>query len=207
MGFGRVSSGRVRGPLDAAARGAGFGSMFALEWNVRPRVRPQLRAGVVPNLARTPSVPDLSHAPFLLVWEFTRACALACQHCRAAAIDKRDPDELTTAEGQELLRQTAAMGTPICVLTGGDPVQRPDLEELIHLGTAVGLRMATIPAATERLTHERLASLARAGVAPVALRIDAPDAAVHDAFRGASGSFASTVQAAHEVRGLGLPFK
>ncbi len=81
---------------------------------------------------------DFTRAPFLLVWEITRACALACGHCRAAAIDQRDLDELTTAEGHELLRQTAAMGTPVCVLTGGDPLQRPDLEELIREGTAAG---------------------------------------------------------------------
>ncbi len=154
-----------------------------------------------------PSAPDFDRAPFLLIWEVTRSCALACVHCRAEAIDRRDPLELSTDEGRTLLRQTAAMGTPIAVLTGGDPLQRDDLEELIEAGCEAGLRMATIPAATERLTRERLASLKAAGVSQVALSLDAPTAGPHDAFRGVEGSFDRTIAGARTVRELDIPLQ
>lgn len=154
-----------------------------------------------------PTVPSFDVAPFLVIWEATRACALACSHCRAEAIDRRDPDELDTAAGKDLLTQVAEMGTPICVLTGGDPLQREDLEELIAHGVSKGLRMATIPAATPRLTRERLQSLKDAGVSQIAFSLDAPDAATHDDFRGVPGSFARTMEGARWVRELGVPLQ
>jgi radical SAM protein len=156
---------------------------------------------------RRPTVPSFDVAPFLVIWEATRACALACSHCRADAIDRRDPRELDTAAGKDLLSQIAAMGTPICVLTGGDPLQREDLEELIRHGVSEGLRMATIPAATERLTRARLESLRDAGVSQIAFSLDAPTAAVHDDFRGVPGSFARTMEGARIVRELGIPLQ
>ncbi len=154
-----------------------------------------------------PHVPDFDVAPFLVIWETTRACALACKHCRASAIDQRDPEELSTSEGKALLGQIARMGTPICVLTGGDPLQRDDLEELIEEGTRLGLRMATIPAATDRLTRARLTSLRDAGVAQIALSLDAPEGPEHDAFRGVTGSYARTIAGARMVRELGVPLQ
>ena len=75
---------------------------------------------------------DYHEAPLLLIWEITRACALTCQHCRASAIDWRDPGELSTAEGRKLIDDVATMGTPLIVFTGGDPLQRDDLEDLIR---------------------------------------------------------------------------
>ena len=152
-------------------------------------------------------VPDFSSAPFILIWEVTRACALACKHCRAAAIDVRDPLELSTAEGLELLDDVAAMETPLVVLTGGDPLQRDDLEDLVRAGVARGLRMATIPAATPRLTRERLVSLKEAGVSQLAFSLDAPDAATHDAFRGVEGSFERTMFGARTTREIGVPLQ
>src|SRR6185369_17975301 len=94
---------------------------------------------------------DFRQAPFLVIWETTQACALACRHCRASARPWRDPLELTTEEGRRVVRQTAAMGTPLIVFSGGDPVSRPDLFELIAEGKTCGLRTATIPAATDAL--------------------------------------------------------
>ncbi len=154
-----------------------------------------------------PIVPSFDVAPFLVIWETTRACALACAHCRAEAIDLRHPEELDTAEGCDLLTQVADMGTPICVLTGGDPLQRDDLEELIRHGVSKGLRMATIPAATPRLTADRLSSLRDAGVAQIAFSLDAPDAETHDTFRGVPGSFERTMMGARAVRELGVPLQ
>src|SRR5215510_10873020 len=80
--------------------------------------------------------PDMSafdRSPFITIWETTRACALACVHCRAEAIPQRHPEELTTEEGRDLIDRVAAFGTPppILVLTGGDPLRRPDIVELV----------------------------------------------------------------------------
>lgn len=147
---------------------------------------------------------DYAQAPYLCIWEATRACQLACRHCRAAAIDRRDPRELDTTEGVALIESVAAMGTPVMVLTGGDPLQRDDLEELIGAGKRAGLRMATIPAATDRCTPERIRSLAAAGVDQLALSLDHPDAAAHDAFRGVPGAFQKAMDAAGWIRDAGV---
>jgi MoaA/NifB/PqqE/SkfB family radical SAM enzyme len=150
---------------------------------------------------------DFNQAPLLVIWEVTRACALACQHCRASALDLRHPDELTLDEGKNLLAEIKDMGTPIVVLTGGDPLQRTDLEDLIRHGKELGLRMGTIPAGTPRLTRERLESLKESGVDQVAFSIDAPNAEDHDAFRQVPGSFDLTLQGARWASELEIPLQ
>ena len=150
---------------------------------------------------------DFDRQPLLVIWECTRACALACRHCRASAIDRRDPRELTTGEGKALLDEVHAMGTPIVVLTGGDPLQRDDLEALIRHGKSLGLRVGTIPAGTPRLTRKRLESLRSAGVDQVAFSLDASTAAAHDAFRQVPGSFGLTLQGARWAGELGIPLQ
>lgn len=157
--------------------------------------------------ARTPFAVDFDLAPLLVIWEVTRACALACRHCRASAIDQRHPDELSLDEGKALLEEIKEMGTPIVVLTGGDPIQRSDLEDLIAHGKSLGLRMGTIPAGTPRLSRERLASLKAAGVDQVAFSIDAATADRHDAFRRVPGSFDLTLQGARWARELEIPLQ
>src|SRR5947209_15581845 len=107
---------------------------------------------------------DFSHAPFLVIWETTRACALACVHCRADAIARRDPRELTTEEGFQLIDQIRAMAEgpekpPLFVLTGGDPMRRRDLADLVRYASSVGLTVALTPSGTAAATWERLAEL------------------------------------------------
>ena len=150
---------------------------------------------------------DFQRAPFLVIWETTQACALACRHCRASARPWRDPRELTTVEGRALIEQIAAMGTPLVVLSGGDPVNRPDLFELVRHAKRCGLRAATIPAATADLTQELVLSLRDAGLDQMALSLDFPSAELHDAFRGVPGAFAKTMMAAGWAREAGLPLQ
>jgi radical SAM protein len=150
---------------------------------------------------------DFSRAPFLVIWETTQACALSCRHCRASARPWRDPLELTTEEGRRVVRQTAEMGTPLIVFSGGDPVSRPDLCALIREGRACGLRTATIPAATDALTDELVGRLKDAGLDQLALSLDFPDAALHDAFRGVPGAFEKTMSAVAWAHGVGLPLQ
>ncbi len=148
---------------------------------------------------------DLDQCPLLVIWEVTRACALACKHCRASAIDWRDPGELSLEEGCRLLDDIQGMGTPVVVFTGGDPLQRPDLEDLIRHAKSLGLRTGTIPAATPRLTRERLASIREAGIDQVAFSLDAPTAERHDEFRQVPGSYDLITQGMSWARDLGIP--
>ncbi len=150
---------------------------------------------------------DFNQAPFLVIWETTQACALVCRHCRASAQPGRDPQELTTAEGLRVVRETAGMGTPILIFSGGDPVNRPDLVDFIRAGKEAGLRTATIPAATDGLTRDLLARLKDAGIDQVAFSLDFPDAERHDAFRGVPGAWAKTMAAVDWAHALGIPLQ
>jgi radical SAM protein len=150
---------------------------------------------------------DFDRAPFLVIWETTQACALACRHCRASARPGRDPLELTTAEGRKVVRDTAEMGTPLLIFSGGDPVGRPDLLELVRYAKAYGLRTATIPAATDLLTRDLVFSLKDAGLDQLAFSLDFPDAATHDAFRGVPGAFAKTMEGVRWAHEAGLPLQ
>lgn len=150
---------------------------------------------------------DFDRAPLLVIWEVTRACELACRHCRASAENRRDPRELTLDEGRALLDQVRDMGTPLVVFTGGDPLQRDDLEELIRHAKQIGLRPAAIPAATPRLTRERMFSLRRAGLDQVAISIDASTAERHDAFRKVEGTFAKAMQGVMWAHEAGIPLQ
>jgi radical SAM protein len=150
---------------------------------------------------------DFAQAPFLVIWETTQACDLCCTHCRAAAQPLRHRDELTTMEGAALLDDVAAMGTPVFILSGGDPVKRPDLLHLIRHGKSRGLRMGTIPAATAGLTKRLVGELKAAGLDQMALSLDFPRPDLHDAFRGVPGAFARTMQAVEWARAAGLPLQ
>jgi radical SAM protein len=148
---------------------------------------------------------DFNQRPFLAIWEVTQACDLACVHCRAAAQPLRHPMELTTDEGKDLIDQIAAMKTPVFVLTGGDPIKRPDLFDLIGHARSVGVRVSLTPSATPLLTREIILRLKDAGLARLAVSLDGASAATHDAFRGMSGSFARTLDAIRWANEAGLP--
>jgi radical SAM protein len=144
----------------------------------------------------------------VLVWEVTQACTLACDHCRADARPERHPDELTTEEGKRLLDQARSFGDgQLVVLSGGDPLARPDLFELVEYGADLGLRMTLTPSGTASLTPDVVEELADAGIRRLALSLDGASAAAHDGFRGESGSFEQTVEAARAARDVGLPLQ
>ena len=150
---------------------------------------------------------DFHLAPLLVIWEATRACALACQHCRASAEDVRDPRELSLEQGRKLIDDVAAMGTPLIVFTGGDPLQRDDLEDLVRHAVSRKLTVGAIPAATSRLTRERVISLRDAGVHQMALSLDGETAAKHDAFRRVDGTFEKVMEGARWIREAGVPLQ
>src|SRR5271165_4075069 len=84
---------------------------------------------------------DYGERPMLVFWETTRACLLACRHCRASATAQSLPGELSTAEGYDLIDQVAGFGRPypILVLTGGDCLIRPDVFELAGYASSLGV--------------------------------------------------------------------
>jgi AdoMet-dependent heme synthase len=148
---------------------------------------------------------DFDMAPFTIAWEVTRACAYACVHCRADAIHVRDPHELTTEESFRLIDRLAEFGnTPILVFTGGDPMMRKDLHELIAYATGKGLRCSLTPTATALPTSERLEKVRDAGIRRIALSLDAPYAEVHDNFRQVPGSWQRTMDILHRAQDVGL---
>jgi AdoMet-dependent heme synthase len=148
---------------------------------------------------------DFNQRPFIAIWEVTQACDLACVHCRASAQPERHPMELSTAEGKELIDQIADLEVPVFVLTGGDPIKRPDLFELIAHARKVGVRVSLTPSATPLLTRDIVFRLKEAGLARLAVSMDGASAATHDAFRGLSGSFARTLDAVRWANEADLP--
>ena len=172
------------------------------------------REGEVPGVSavREFAVPirtyrhDVADRPFIVIWEMTQACPLACVHCRAEARPGRHPGELTTDEAHNLMAQVAEFGSPppIFVLTGGDPFQRPDLFDLVRHGTRLGLPVAVSPSGTPTLTASRLAGLREAGARAISLSLDGSTAEAHDRFRGVPGVFGWTLEAWQAARELGL---
>jgi radical SAM protein len=147
---------------------------------------------------------DFDRAPFTIAWEVTRACAFACRHCRADAQHQRHPGELTTREALRLIDRLAEFGSPILVFTGGDPMMRPDLFDLIAYADLKGLRCSLTPTATALPTIARLRKAGQAGVRRLALSLDAPSAAVHDDFRQVQGSWERTLRILHNAGEAGL---
>jgi radical SAM protein len=148
---------------------------------------------------------DFNERPFIAIWEVTQACDLACVHCRASAQPDRHPMELSTDEGKHLIDQIAALKVPVFVLTGGDPIKRPDLFELIGHARSTGVRVSLTPSATPLLTRDIIVRLKEAGLARLAVSMDGARAETHDAFRGMAGSFARTLDAVRWANEIGLP--
>ncbi len=143
-------------------------------------------------------------APLLVIWEVTQACDLACVHCRASAVPCRNPGELTTEEGFRLLREVRSFGEPLMIFTGGDPLKRPDIFELLSESVRLGLRTTITPSATPLLSRDAIAAIHRTGVSRMAVSLDGADEVSHDGFRGVHGSFHQTLSALKEAGNMGL---
>ncbi len=152
-------------------------------------------------------VVNYDDTPFLVIWEVTQACDLACSHCRASAQPEPLQGELTPSEGRELITSVSQMGCPILVLSGGDPLKRIDLEDLIQHGKNLGLTVATIPAATPMLTQKRLQSLRDSGLDQLAFSLDFPSSDLHDSFRGVPGAFELTMKGIQWAHDLQIPLQ
>jgi MoaA/NifB/PqqE/SkfB family radical SAM enzyme len=148
---------------------------------------------------------DLNQTPLVVIWEVTRACDLACFHCRASAQPQRHPLELSTLEGKKLIDDIAELDPPIFIFTGGDPLKRPDIYELVEYAAEKGLHPAMTPSATPLLNRDSLLRLKQAGLRRLALSLDGATPALHDSIRGVTGSFARTLDAMYWANSIGLP--
>jgi AdoMet-dependent heme synthase len=147
---------------------------------------------------------DFDKSPFLVIWETTQACDLACKHCRAEAQPNRHPDELSTEEAKRLLDDVRRFGRIIFVFSGGDALKRPDIVELVEYGAQLGLRMAITPATTPLTTREKLQALKDAGLSRLAISLDGSHPGIHDEFRQVEGSFEHGLRILRTSREIGL---
>jgi radical SAM protein len=149
--------------------------------------------------------PDFNVSPFVVIWENTRACDLACRHCRAAAQPRRSQFELTSEEAFRLIDEVAAMRPKVFVITGGDPLKRDDTFEMIRHAKGRGLEPSLTPSATPLLTEESVEIMKAYGLSRMAVSLDASCAALHDDFRRVPGSFDITLRAIRAAKRLDIP--
>ncbi len=142
----------------------------------------------------------------LVAWEVTRTCNLSCIHCRAAAVDRPYPDELTTEECFRILDEIASFAQPIIILTGGEPLLRPDIFDLAAYGNDKGLRMTMAPNGT-LVTEETARKMVDVGIQRISISLDGASAQRHDAFRRVPGAFEGALRGIHHAREAGLPFQ
>jgi radical SAM protein len=167
--------------------------------------------GISPKPAGHPhgaGMHDYSRNPMLVYWEMTQACGLACRHCRAEAMATAASDELNHTESMALLQQIAAFDTkPHVILTGGDPLRRADLYEIITEARRLGLTVSITPAATESLTPAILTKLKDYGIDSLGLSLDGSTAERHEAVRGVAGCYNWTIDAIRNAADLGFPIQ
>lgn len=152
---------------------------------------------------------DYARSPLNVYWEVTQACSLACRHCRAEAVPMPHPQELTFAEGRAFLQRIGDFGDPLpqLILTGGDPLERLDIFELIDEARALGIAVSITPAATPKLTRDVLVRLKEHGVEGLGLSLDGSTSVRHDSIRGVPGTFERTLQALRWAGELGMPIQ
>jgi len=152
------------------------------------------------KLAYSPAAPQPEKfVPLIMSWNVTRECNLKCSHCYINASDKKSINELNTEEGKNLIDQICEVSRPLLVLSGGEPLLRPDLFELISYGSSKGLKMGL--GSNGSLIDENVArKLKEAGIATVSISLDSHIPAQHDDFRGVAGSWEKAVQAIKALR-------
>jgi heme b synthase len=159
-----------------------------------------------PDGAPAMKLEDGSPACRLIAWEVTRSCNLACKHCRAEAHPEPYPGELTTEEAKALIDTFPQVGNPIIIFTGGEPLMRHDLFELIPYAKSKGLRCVLAPNGT-LLNEDNARRIKEAGIERCSISIDAPRAEQHDEFRGVPGAFQASMNGIRLLKENGVEFQ
>jgi len=147
------------------------------------------------------------YTPRLIAWEVTRRCTLNCIHCRASAQNIPYQNELTLAECQHLLDgMTRFVPLPIMIITGGDPLMREDIFEIIQYGNDLGLRMV-IALCGQMLSLDVMRRLKECGILKISFSLDGSTAETHNRFRRVQGSFDTVLQGMAYARAVGIPFQ
>lgn len=144
--------------------------------------------------------------PRLVAWEVTRSCNLNCVHCRAASEKGPYEDELGTDKSMELLEEISSVGSPIVILTGGEPLLRKDIFQIARRGTELGLRMVMATNGT-LLNPEITSEMIDSGIKRVSISIDGATAEAHDKFRRVDGSFQGSIDGIEELKKAGIEFQ
>lgn len=147
---------------------------------------------------------DFNQSPLLVIWEVTKACDLTCSFCRDSVRPDADPNELSTQEGYDLLNQVKEFGNPLLVLSGGDPLKRPDIFDLAARSVAIELRTNITPSPTPLLTGDAIARFQQCGISRMAMSLDAPDSPTQDRIRGSEGTYERALSALQHARAIGL---
>lgn len=151
--------------------------------------------------------PDADAPPLRLVaWEVTRSCNLACRHCRAEAHPEPYPGELDNAQAKRLIDSFTELGSPIVILTGGEPLLRPDVFDLAAHARDRGLRCVMAPNGT-LISAQTAGRMFDSGIQRCSISLDGPDAASHDAFRGVPGAFAASLRGIGFLKQAGVGFQ
>lgn len=149
---------------------------------------------------------NFDERPIFVCWEVTKACGLACKHCRAEAINSKLPGELDLQQGIRLLDQVAEFGEPYpaILFTGGDPLMRRDLLSLVSHAANRGIYTAVAASVTDLLDEEMISKLAGMGIGVLSISIDGSAPEFHDGLRGVPGTFERSVAALEKCRDAGL---
>ncbi|MHB1683013.1 MAG: TIGR04053 family radical SAM/SPASM domain-containing protein [Bacilli bacterium] len=144
--------------------------------------------------------------PILVFWESTRACLLACRHCRAEAMQDPAPGELTHAEGLRFIDSLTQFGRPypVLIMTGGDVLMRTDVFDLVDHARQLGIPVGLAPSVTPKLTEEAIARICELGVKTVSISLDGASPAVHEGIRGIPGHFQQTIAALRQLVSAGI---
>jgi len=150
---------------------------------------------------------NFRQTPHTVVWELTRACPLHCLHCWPGAQTWRHSEELTTAQARNVVDQIAALDHPLLVFTGGDPLERPDLYELIEYAARSQLHVSLASTVTPKMTVDAMERAKQAGISRWAVSLDGSTAETHDRFRGVKRSFVDTQHALYFLDNLNIPIQ
>jgi MoaA/NifB/PqqE/SkfB family radical SAM enzyme len=169
--------------IDMSCTRATHGS-FGADRNKAPRSSVCQRGpDEIPGLNPMFKARDFAVRPLLVIWEMTQAYDLKCMHCRASTQPNRHALELSTSEAFNLVDQVANMRVPMFVLTGGDPLKRPDLQAIVRYARHQSLKTSLTPSATPQLTREAVFELKKIGLMRMALSLDGSTPQLHDSFR------------------------